>query len=83
MALRLNTEHFFLIIVFFSKIKKLSSGVLRGVFAKNERGYRLDEISDEYKLYSIHAKLEPANTIINSKTHRILKMSGKYFWDTL
>ena len=32
---------------------------------------------------SIHAKLEPANIIIDSKTHRILKMSGKYFWDTL
>ena len=35
------------------------------MFAKNERGYRLDEISDEYTLYSIHAKLEPANTIID------------------
>ena len=32
---------------------------------------------------SIHAKLEPANTILDSKTHRILKMSGKRFWDTL
>ena len=53
------------------------------MFAKNERGYRLDEISDEYTLYSIHAKLEPANTIIDSKTLKNLKMSGKDFWDTL
>ena len=28
---------------------------------------------------SIHAKIEPANTIIDGKTNRILKMSEKYF----
>ena len=28
---------------------------------------------------SIHAKVEPANTIIDSKTHRILKNEWKIF----
>ena len=32
---------------------------------------------------SIHAKLEQANIIIDSKTLKNFKMSGKYFWDTL
>jgi len=36
----------------------------------------------EYQI-SIYAKLEPAIAIIDSKTLKNSKMSGKYFWDTL